>query len=130
MDLKKEPSPVQLEDAKQYLASNKVMETLKFLMMSLLTHRPDDPHSFMVAKLQEMRSAKVRGQSLQFYSRDNLSAIFRILDSSNRGHINLDQYTEGMKTIGAVNFNPRPMGGAKILMDTFIDEAQIAMARP
>ncbi|KAI8805277.1 hypothetical protein BJ742DRAFT_856022 [Cladochytrium replicatum] len=124
-DLLESVSQSQIEDASQYIAQNKVFEHVHTLMGELLINRPDDPKKFMIAKLEEMKGAKLRGQAIPLFTKPHLRALFRIFDAPGRGHITLERYIEAMNDVGAKNFNPNPEGHEKnaIDMETFVEEA-------
>ncbi|KAJ3041207.1 EF-hand calcium-binding domain-containing protein 10 [Rhizophlyctis rosea] len=117
--------PSHTAEATDYLTKHRVPHILQMLTSAVLFERPDDPKEFMVRKLEEMRNAKARGQSLVLFSRDNLLSLFRIFDVTGKGYISLEQYQEAMKNIGATNPNARPAGSDtnRIPADTFVEEA-------
>ncbi|KAJ3046845.1 EF-hand calcium-binding domain-containing protein 10 [Rhizophlyctis rosea] len=121
--------PSHTTEATDYLTKHRVPHILQMLTTAVLFERPDDPKEFMVRKLEEMRNAKARGQSLVLFTRDNLLSLFRIFDVTGKGHISLEQYHEAMKNVGAANPNPKPAGADtnRIPADTFVEEALRAL---
>lgn len=59
------------------------------------------------------------------FSRENLSALFRMFDVTGKGSITLEKYFEAMKDIGVTNYNLKPRGHTenKISQEIFVDEA-------
>ncbi|KND00904.1 uncharacterized protein SPPG_04004 [Spizellomyces punctatus DAOM BR117] len=119
-------------EAAEYLNKNKVPQIIQQLICACLYEQPDDPREFMVRKLEEMRSARARGQSLILFTRGDLQALFRIFDVTGRGWITKEQYDAAMKNIGAAEkSNQRPSGvdQNRIRSDTFVEEALSALSR-
>ncbi|KAI8846467.1 hypothetical protein BC829DRAFT_264810 [Chytridium lagenaria] len=83
-----------------------------------------DPRQLMIKKLEEIKVAKSRGQSMVLFTRENLIALFKIYDVIGKGCISLDQYESAMKNIGAVNYNGNPLGADanRIQQDTFVGQ--------
>ncbi|KAI8820765.1 uncharacterized protein EV422DRAFT_62379 [Fimicolochytrium jonesii] len=125
-------SSLQAQEAAEYLSKNKVHQIVQQLVCACLYERPDDPKEFMVRKLEEMRNARARGQSLVLFTRENLVALFRIFDVTSRGAITKQQYDQAMKNIGAYDkANARPSGIEQDLIrqETFVEEAAAALSK-
>ncbi|KAJ3023749.1 EF-hand calcium-binding domain-containing protein 10 [Thoreauomyces humboldtii] len=145
---------VQARDATAYLEKNRVPQIIQQLLCAVLYERPDDPKEYMVRKLEETRNAKARGQALLLFTRENLTALFRIFDVTGKGSITKEQYDEGtgmssptlvsialglnqslskgMRTIGALDkASTRPSGVEHdiIRSDTFVEEALAALSK-
>ncbi|KAJ3165402.1 EF-hand calcium-binding domain-containing protein 10 [Geranomyces variabilis] len=122
----------QAAEASAYLQKNKVSHLIQQLLCATLYERPDDPREFMARKLEEIRNARARGHSYSQFTRENLTALFRIFDVVGRGSISKVQYDAGMAVVGATEkANPRPSGVEQdiIRCDTFVEEALSALGR-
>ncbi|KAJ3162722.1 EF-hand calcium-binding domain-containing protein 10 [Geranomyces michiganensis] len=122
----------QAAEASAYLQRNKVAHLIQQLLCATLYERPDDPREFMARKLEEIRNTRARGHSYSQFTRENLTALFRIFDVVGRGSISKAQYDAGMSVIGASEkANPKPSGVEQdiIRCDTFVEEALSALGR-
>uniref|UniRef100_A0A667Y004 Si:dkey-42p14.3 n=1 Tax=Myripristis murdjan TaxID=586833 RepID=A0A667Y004_9TELE len=84
------------KEAADYLEKHKIIELFDNLTSMLFFHRPENPREFLIEKLEQLRSSKLRrvpGPSL--FDSSNVDALFGILDPSNQGHITFAQYKEG-----------------------------------
>ncbi|KAL3902127.1 MAG: hypothetical protein SGCHY_000076 [Lobulomycetales sp.] len=93
----KEQTP---EQAQKYLESKGVAGTIQYLAALVLFHKPKDPEEFMIRKLKEMRTFKIRGQNAPLFAREDLTAYFRTLDVTGKGTITSKQYEEAFNCLG------------------------------
>ncbi|KAI8998263.1 hypothetical protein BC832DRAFT_240248 [Gaertneriomyces semiglobifer] len=122
-----------INDATEFLNRNNVPQIVQQLLCAVLHERPDNPRDFLARKLEEMRNARARGQSLTLFTRENLTALFRIFDITGKGWITSEQYAEAMKSIGAEGKAKKSSDGSaadRIYCDAFVDEAYTALNRP
>ncbi|KAJ1543555.1 EF-hand calcium-binding domain-containing protein 10, partial [Cladochytrium tenue] len=118
-------TPSKADEARAYLAKHRIEQVLQQLMAALLHQRPDDPRALMIKKLEEMRAAKARNQSLPAFTKENLAAVFRVFDVVGRGYITPEQYRAAMADVGVEKFDPNPPGteARRISAETFVDRA-------
>ncbi|KAJ3207393.1 EF-hand calcium-binding domain-containing protein 10 [Dinochytrium kinnereticum] len=118
-------STAHAEEAKAYLDKHRIPWVMQQLLTVILHQKPADPRALMIKKLEEIKLAKTRGQSMVLFTRENLVALFKIFDVVGKGFITMEQYESAMKDIGATNYNPFPAGveGNRIQQDTFVDNA-------
>ncbi|KAJ3338720.1 PRP40 pre-mRNA processing factor 40 [Gonapodya sp. JEL0774] len=120
----------QAQQAQKYLEEHKISELFQQLTAALLFYKPDDPKDFILKQLETLRTS--RKSNLPFFTRDDLHAIFRTFDATDRGYITLAQFREAMRIIGTgAVANPNPKGGTenRIEVAVFIEEALMVVRR-
>ncbi|KAI9334512.1 hypothetical protein DFJ73DRAFT_799088 [Zopfochytrium polystomum] len=120
------------EEAKAYLEKHKLEHVMQQLMTVLVHQRPADPKALLVKKLEEIKSARARNQSLSLFTKENLVAVFRIFDVTGRGYISMAQYAAAMEDIGVSKFNATPIGADqdRITLEAFVDNAFAGLLKP
>ncbi|XP_029909363.1 EF-hand calcium-binding domain-containing protein 10 [Myripristis murdjan] len=120
------------KEAADYLEKHKIIELFDNLTSMLFFHRPENPREFLIEKLEQLRSSKLRrvpGPSL--FDSSNVDALFGILDPSNQGHITFAQYKEALMALGVRDIKEHPEGvnEDRISRETFEREATEGLQR-
>ncbi|XP_031566111.1 EF-hand calcium-binding domain-containing protein 10-like [Actinia tenebrosa] len=115
------------ENAKEYLRKHRIMELFENLTAHLVYERPDDLKGYICNYLEKLKTARTvqRGYPCLFDD-SNIRSLFGMLDVTGKGHINYDQYKEGLSTFGIDSFDKDPPGADvdKINSETFTKEAR------
>ncbi|XP_067855932.1 EF-hand calcium-binding domain-containing protein 10 [Heptranchias perlo] len=119
-------------EATAYLRQHQILELLDNLTSMLLYHRPAKPLDFLVDQLEKLKIARQTETDYPcLFDESNLDAVFGILDTTKKGHITLNQYTEALKTLGVKNFVTQPEGASnnEISLATFKNEATAGLMK-
>ncbi|KXS10075.1 hypothetical protein M427DRAFT_104319, partial [Gonapodya prolifera JEL478] len=109
---------------------HKIPELFQQLTSALLFYKPDDPKDFVLKQLETLRTS--RKTNIPFFTRDDLHAIFRTFDATDKGYISTSQYVQAMKVIGAetvANQNPKGISENRISISSFVEEALFALSK-
>lgn len=114
-------------EAHEYLEQHRVLDLFDNMTSQLIYSRPEDPKKFLIEILEKLQ--KSRGTRLDYpclFDDTNIQSVFGMLDPTNKGYINKQQYQEALTTLGVKSFNESPEGAEedKISFDTFLKEAR------
>ncbi|KAJ8302330.1 hypothetical protein KUTeg_021317 [Tegillarca granosa] len=114
-------------EAHEYLEQHRVLDLFDNITSQLIYSRPEDPKKFLIEILEKLQ--KSRGTRLDYpclFDDTNIQSVFGMLDPTNKGYINKQQYQEALTTLGVKSFNESPEGAEedKISFDTFLKEAR------
>ncbi|OUM69165.1 hypothetical protein PIROE2DRAFT_57543 [Piromyces sp. E2] len=125
----KERSPInynsrEVINAKTYLEQHKIPEIITQLTTMLFYLQPDNPKKFLIEKLVHIKAKKL--DAYTYFTEENLKALFKIFDVTEKGYISTAQYLSAMKNIGVKNINDTPEGSKydAISLETFVKEGQ------
>eukprot|EP00833_Pecoramyces_ruminatium_P016396 jgi/Orpsp1_1/1190428/evm.model.d7180000078914.1 len=109
-------------NAKTYLEQHKIPEIITQLTTMLFYMQPSNPKKFLIDKLIHIKAKKL--DAYTYFTEENLRALFKIFDVTEKGYINTKQYLCAMKDIGVKNINDSPEGSQydAITCETFIKE--------
>merc|ERR1711976_13900 len=120
------------QEATEYLQKHKVVELFDNLTAQLIYNEPSSPKEFLIECLEKLQKSKMTRRDFPcLFDETNIQSIFGMLDPTGRGFITLQQYREGLLTIGVTNFEQHPPGHDvnKITPDIFAREAKLGLAR-
>merc|ERR1711893_315170 len=133
MELDEEGKPwPRKQEATQYLQKHKIVELFNNLTSQLIYNEPSSPKEFLIEALEKLQKSKMTKREFPcLFDETNIQSIFGMLDPTGRGFITLQQYREGLLTIGVTNFEQHPPGHDvnKITPDIFAREAKLGLAR-
>lgn len=89
-------------NALQYMKEKKIPEIMQLLTSKLLISKPEDPITFLVEELQNIRDMKKRGAPIVAFNESDLRAMFDAFDVTSQGYVSRDQYLKG-KHVGLWN---------------------------
>merc|ERR1711976_796506 len=120
------------QEASQYLQKHKVVELFDNLTAQLIYNEPSSPKEFLIEALEKLQKSRMTKRDFPcLFDESNINSIFGMLDPTGRGFITLQQYREGLLTIGISDFEQHPPGHDvnKITPDIFAREAKLGLAR-
>ena len=114
-----------------YLEQHKLLPLIENLTSAVLFAQPDDPKEFIANWLQELIDARASNSLTppSLVEDSNLESLYNMLDITQRGVINAEQYKAAMISLGVESYNTNPLGATndRISKDTFLNEAQSAL---
>ena len=119
-------------DAKAYLEQHKILPLIENLTSAVLFAQPENPREFIADWLQELIDARASSalNPPSLVEDSNLESLYNMLDITQRGIINAEQYKAAMSSLGVQSYNVCPLGASsdRISKETFLNEAQAALA--
>ncbi|KAB0796207.1 hypothetical protein PPYR_10268 [Photinus pyralis] len=117
---------VLMRRAQRYLREHKIFEFFQFIVAHLLSALPENPVEFIIDLMDQcmmFRSGLTKPPLL--YDKKHLDCLFNLMDKMRTGHIEVDQYRTGMRTVGVCSFNQNPplTPDGMVAKNIFIDEA-------
>jgi Ca2+-binding EF-hand superfamily protein len=82
-------------DAKKYMSDNKINELMEYLLNSILVERPDNPNSFLVSKLNELKTKSTS----EILNRQDIETMYDLIDVTGKGSISLDQLIKCLENL-------------------------------
>ncbi|ORX84016.1 hypothetical protein BCR32DRAFT_266591 [Anaeromyces robustus] len=109
-------------NAKTYLEQHKIPEIIQQLTTMLFYIQPENPKKFLIDKLIHIKEKKL--DAYTYFTEENLKALFKIFDVTEKGYISTKQYLCAMNDIGVKNINETPEGSQfnAISCDVFVKE--------
>ncbi|KAG4099174.1 hypothetical protein H8356DRAFT_1668437 [Neocallimastix lanati (nom. inval.)] len=116
-------------NAKTYLDQNQIPEIITQLTTMLFYTQPSNPKKFLINKLTHIKDKKL--DAYTYFTEENLKALFKIFDVTDKGYISNKQYLCAMKDIGVKNINETPDGSQydAISCDTFVKEGMTGLSK-
>ncbi|KAI6646632.1 hypothetical protein LOD99_12753 [Oopsacas minuta] len=118
-------------DVNSYLEQHKLLPLIENLTSAVLYAQPDDPKEFIANWLQELINARASTSISppSLVEDSNLESLYNMLDITQRGVINAEQYKAAMSSLGVKSYNTTPLGATtdRISKETFLNEAQAAL---
>ncbi|ORX61053.1 EF-hand calcium-binding domain-containing protein 10-like protein [Piromyces finnis] len=128
----KEKNPInynsrEVLNAKTYLEQHKIPEIITQLTTMLFYLQPENPKKFIAEKLVHIKEKKL--DAYTYFTEENLKALFKIFDVTEKGYISTKQYLSAMEDIGVKMINDSPEGSKynAISLETFVKEGMIGL---
>ena len=118
-------------EVKAYLEQHKILPLIENLTSAVLYAQPDNLREFIASWLQELIDARASSalNPPSLVEDSNLESLYNMLDITQRGIINAEQYKAAMSSLGVESYNISPLGAStdRISKETFLNEAQAAL---
>ncbi|XP_057654054.1 uncharacterized protein LOC130892595 isoform X2 [Diorhabda carinulata] len=121
-----------MRKAQHYLRVHRIFDFFQFIIAQLLGAAPDNPIYFILELLNKcLLYRSGAGPPPLLYEVTHIAQLFNLMDRMGTGFIDMEQYKQGMVTLGICDYNKKPFKTEEgISKKTFIEEvyeAEVAL---
>mmetsp|Transcript_50504 Transcript_50504/g.68689 ORF Transcript_50504/g.68689 Transcript_50504/m.68689 type:complete len:131 (-) Transcript_50504:285-677(-) len=106
--------------AHEYIAEKRIDALFQDLGTRLVFERPSDPNAFLLQVLEDYQTNRARNQPSNFFTDDDITALFELFDPIGRGEITESQYFKALQSVGVESPSVQLPGSLKVDRASFV----------